>query len=293
MPRAWQTLLTYLSFHIPPASEFRPYDPLQQLAYAAVVFLLGPFMLLTGAAMSPSLEARFPWYVKLFGGKQSARSLHFLSLVAFILFIIVHTALVLIVHFQDNIRNIVFGTPQSNVWLAIFIAIIALVVVAIIYALSTLYSLGHRRQMQHVLGAVVEPVRKKLLIVRTSQQHYNSSAITSYFWVNGRPPEGKEGEEYCGLPAITLKTGNSTYSDWWSSRYNSRWNDLRAMPSNRKSPSITVFKAGRGSRNGLVFLLPIYGMPVNPRQERTISFSPPTSISIWKGKIDRIMKSSI
>ena len=109
-PDAWHTLLTYLSFHIPPASDFHPYDPLQQLAYAGVVFILGPFMLLTGAAMSPSIEGRYPWYIKLFGGRQSARSLHFLSLIAFILFIIVHTALVLIVHFQDNIRNIVLGT---------------------------------------------------------------------------------------------------------------------------------------------------------------------------------------
>ncbi|HET8846597.1 MAG TPA: cytochrome b/b6 domain-containing protein [Ktedonobacteraceae bacterium] len=78
-PEAWHTLLTYLSFHIPPASDFHPYDPLQQLAYAGVVFILGPFMLLTGAAMSPSIEGRFPWYVRLFGGKQAARSLKFLK----------------------------------------------------------------------------------------------------------------------------------------------------------------------------------------------------------------------
>ena len=75
--------------------------------------------------MSPSIEGRFPWYVKIFGGKQSARSLHFLSMLAFVLFIIVHTALVLIVHFPDNIRNIVFGSPQGNLGLAITIAVIA------------------------------------------------------------------------------------------------------------------------------------------------------------------------
>ena len=126
IPDAWHTLLTYLSFHIPPASDFHPYDPLQQLAYAAVVFLLGPFMILTGAAMSPSIEGRFPWYVKLFGGKQAARSLHFLSMIAFVLFVIVHTALVLIVHFQDNIRNIVFGTTNSSFGAALIIAIIVM-----------------------------------------------------------------------------------------------------------------------------------------------------------------------
>ncbi len=126
VPRAWSTFLTYLSLHIPPTSDFRPYDPLQQLTYAAVVFLLAPFMLLTGATMSPAIEARFPWYLKLFGGRQVGRSLHFLAMLAFVAFIILHTALVLIVHFQDNIRNIVLGSVNSSLTLSVVIAILAL-----------------------------------------------------------------------------------------------------------------------------------------------------------------------
>lgn len=230
VPRAWHTLLTYLTFHIPPASDFRPYDPLQQLAYAAVVFLLGPFMLLTGAAMSPSLEARFPWYVKLFGGKQAARSLHFLSLIAFVLFIIVHTALVLIVHFQDNIRNIVFGNVQSDVGLAILIAIIALIVVALIYVWSSVYTLKHRRNMQHALGAVVEPVRKALLHRETSRQEYKPSDITEYFWVNGRPPEGPEGEEYLRLARYNFEEWRLNVSGLVEQPMQLSLADLRAMP---------------------------------------------------------------
>src|SRR5579859_4073776 len=188
-PDAWHTLLTYLSFHIPPASAFHPYDPLQQLAYAGVVFILGPFMILTGAAMSPSVEGRFPWYVKIFGGKQAARSLHFLSLVAFLLFIIVHTALVLIVHFQDNIRNIVFGTTNSSFGVAIMIAIIALVFVAAVYIWASWYSLRKKRRMQSVLRAFSDPIERLILQRRKSKQHYEKSDISPYFWVNGYPPE--------------------------------------------------------------------------------------------------------
>lgn len=191
-PDAWHTFLTYITLHIPPASDFHPYDPLQQLAYAAVVFLLGPFMILTGAAMSPSIEGRFPWYVRLFGGKQGARSLHFLSLLAFIAFIIVHTALVLIVHFQDNIRNIVFGNTSANFGLALGIAIAALLIVAIIYAWASWYTLRHRRRMQHALGAVVDPVREALLHREVSKQHYKPSDVTPFFWVNGRPPDTED-----------------------------------------------------------------------------------------------------
>lgn len=217
VPRAWNTFLTYITFHIPPASEFRPYDPLQQLTYAAVVFLLGPFLIATGAAMSPAIEARFPWYPRLFGGRQSARSLHFLGMIAFVLFTILHTALVLIVHFQDNIRSIVLGDPNSNFALALTIAIIALVIVLIVYVWASWYTLRHKRQMQHALGAVVDPTRRTLLHRFKSKQHYKKEDITSYFWVNGRPPETKEFKrlqqnnfadwrlEVCGLVVSPLR----------------------------------------------------------------------------------------
>lgn len=191
-PAAFHTFLIYITFHIPPPSDFHPYDPLQQLAYAGVVFLLGPFMLLTGATMSPAVAGRFPWYIKLFGGRQVGRSLHFLSLLAFIGFIIIHTALVLIVHFQNNIRDIVLGSEQANFGLALGIAIAALLLVAIIYAWATLYSARHRRRVQHALGTVIDPTFKVLLHGARSVQHYQESDISPYFWVNGAPPTSEE-----------------------------------------------------------------------------------------------------
>lgn len=195
IPRAWHTLLTYLTLHIPPTSDFRPYDPLQQLTYAGVVFLLAPFMLLTGATMSPAIEARFPWYLKLFGGRQAGRSLHFLSMLVFVAFIIVHTILVLLVHFQSNIRNIVFGTEHSSFAAAVIIAVIALLFVAAIYVWASWYSLRHRRRIQNALGSLVDPVAKLFLHYRVSKQHYQKADITSYFWVNGRPPVEEEFEQ--------------------------------------------------------------------------------------------------
>jgi DMSO/TMAO reductase YedYZ molybdopterin-dependent catalytic subunit/thiosulfate reductase cytochrome b subunit len=191
-PRAWHTLLTYLSLHIPPESDFRPYDPLQQLTYAAVVFLLAPFMLLTGATMSPAIEARFPWYLKLFGGRQTGRSLHFLSMLAFVAFIIIHTALVLIVHFQNNIRDIVFGTRAVSVLEASVVALLALLFVALVYIWASWYTLRRKRTMQHALGAVVDPIRHLLLHREISKQHYKESDRSPYFWVNGRPPVDEE-----------------------------------------------------------------------------------------------------
>jgi methionine sulfoxide reductase catalytic subunit len=51
-------------------------------------------MIATGAAMSPAIDARFPWYPRIFRGRQVARSLHFLGMIAFVLFVIVHLTMV-------------------------------------------------------------------------------------------------------------------------------------------------------------------------------------------------------
>jgi hypothetical protein len=78
VPDAGRAMISYLTLHI--VETPGTYNALQQLTYAAVVFLLAPFSIATGIAMSPAIAARFPWYIKIFHGRQSARSLHFLAL---------------------------------------------------------------------------------------------------------------------------------------------------------------------------------------------------------------------
>ncbi|GCE47126.1 DMSO/TMAO reductase YedYZ molybdopterin-dependent catalytic subunit [Thermosporothrix hazakensis] len=192
IPRAIHTMGTYLTFHIPPKGDFQPYDPLQQLAYAAIVFLVAPLSLLTGAAMSPAIEGRFPWYPRLFGNRQVARSLHFIMLVIFVLFTIVHTLLVLVVYFDDNIRHIVLGTTQSSLGLAIAIAVVALAFVLLFYAWASWFTLRHKRGVQHTLGHFVDRLQKLFLRRVTSAQDYSRADLTPYFWVNGRPPDTEE-----------------------------------------------------------------------------------------------------
>ena len=137
-------------------------------------------------------EAHYPWNVQLFGGKQGARSLHFLGMVAFTLFVVVHVTLVLVVHFQDNIRNIVLGSSQGSVSKVVILAIIALLVVLAIHVWATLYTRSHLRQMQQVLGRVADPLYTFFLARQSSNQNYTPAQITSYFWINGRPPETEE-----------------------------------------------------------------------------------------------------
>ncbi|HUY75255.1 MAG TPA: molybdopterin-dependent oxidoreductase [Ktedonobacterales bacterium] len=193
IPAAWQTFITYATFHLPPPSASHPYDPLQQLSYAAVVFLLGPYLILTGAAQSPAVEAQFPWYVWLFGGRQSARSLHFLGLLAVIAFTIVHTALVVITGLGKNLSDIVLGTEapaERPLAYGLGLGVIALIIA--IYAVTAWWHRRQPRLWQHLLGAVIEPPMRMLTLRSHSQQEYKPKDISPQFLINGKPPESAE-----------------------------------------------------------------------------------------------------
>ncbi len=188
IPDAWHTFLTYATFHLPPDSAFHPYDPLQQLAYAAVVFLLGPFLILTGAAQSPALEAQFPWYVRLFGGRQFARSLHFLGLLAFIAFTIVHTALVIITGLGRNLGDIVLGQHQHDQGLAIILGILIVACILALYGITSWLSQRFPRAITHALAAIYGPFVRMMTLRSRSRQEYRPEDISPVFPVNGEPP---------------------------------------------------------------------------------------------------------
>lgn len=86
------------------------YKPLQKLAYAGVVFLLLPLLMLTGLGMSPGMDAPARWIVDLFGGRQSARSLHWLAAHALLLFIAGHLFMLLVSGPWRLLRPMLTGT---------------------------------------------------------------------------------------------------------------------------------------------------------------------------------------
>lgn len=191
-PDALHTFTEYITFHVPPASEFKPYDPLQQLTYAAVVFLLGPFLIATGAAQSPGIEARFPWYLRIFGGRQIARSLHFLGLLAVIAFTAVHTVMVIVTGLGKNLGDIVLGYHGRDEGLAIVLGLLIIAVILGLYALLSWVALTHKRATQHVLAAFYRPPVRLLTLRTYSKQEYQSAEISPFFTINGDPPDSPE-----------------------------------------------------------------------------------------------------
>jgi thiosulfate reductase cytochrome b subunit len=93
----------------PTGEAARHYNTLQKLAYAAVIFILFPVMVLTGLTMSPGFDAIAPVLVDLFGGRQSARSIHFISANLLVLFLVVHLVQVVIAGAWNEIRSMITG----------------------------------------------------------------------------------------------------------------------------------------------------------------------------------------
>ena len=96
-----------LRFHDP--KDPGAFNVLQKIAYASAIFVMIPAMIFTGLAMSPGMDAAWPWLIEIFGGRSSARSIHFLAMVALIGFIIVHLALVILAGPIDEVRSMITG----------------------------------------------------------------------------------------------------------------------------------------------------------------------------------------
>lgn len=96
-----------LQFHDP--ANPRAYNIFQKLSYAAVIFVLLPLIIFTGLAMSPGMNAAWPWLLDLFGGRQSARSVHFIVAMLLAGFIIVHLALVILAGPVNELRSMITG----------------------------------------------------------------------------------------------------------------------------------------------------------------------------------------
>lgn len=94
------------------------YSPLQKLAYGGVLFVLFPLIILTGLCMSPGMNAALPWLPELFGGRQTARTIHFGVMVLFAAFFVVHIAMILLAGPTNELRSIITGkyrlSPKSQ-----------------------------------------------------------------------------------------------------------------------------------------------------------------------------------
>ncbi|MGI8932359.1 MAG: cytochrome b/b6 domain-containing protein [Sphingomicrobium sp.] len=105
----WQDIKDHARLRFPTGKAALSYNILQKISYAGVIFILIPVMIFTGLAMSPAMDAGWGWLLDIFGGRQSARSLHFIAAFALVGFFVVHIAMVALAGPINEVRSMISG----------------------------------------------------------------------------------------------------------------------------------------------------------------------------------------
>ncbi len=235
LPQAWDSLKIYAGLGVPSIEHFQPYDALQQLMYFFVVFVAAPLMIVTGPVMSPAVVGRFPWYAKIFGGRQAARSLHFLGMAFFTLFIVIHVTLVFVVHPKYNLTHMMLGEADpARFAQALTMTILGVVGVVGIWLFLSYWSLADLRRTQVLLNRITEPARR-LTVNRFSSRQRTSQVwteddISPYHWSNGRHPTSDESSEWDTLRQDDWREYRLEIGGLVEQPTSLSLDDLRAMP---------------------------------------------------------------
>jgi thiosulfate reductase cytochrome b subunit len=112
--RGFSSAITkHLRFERPGAAEAWSYNLPQRITYLFVIFILFPFVIWTGLAMSPAFVSAFPTTVNVLGGQQSARTLHFFVSLALLMFLLVHVVMVCFAGFKSRMRAMITGRAAT------------------------------------------------------------------------------------------------------------------------------------------------------------------------------------
>ena len=105
----WHDIREHARLRFPVGEAALSYNILQKLSYLVVIFVFLPLIILTGLTMSPTMDAAWPWLLDLFGGRQSARSIHFICAAAVLAFIFVHLTMVVLAGPINEVRSMITG----------------------------------------------------------------------------------------------------------------------------------------------------------------------------------------
>ena len=180
-PEAWNALKTYLSFELPKGGHL--YNPLQQLTYFLLIFLLTPIQIISGIFMAPAICGRFPKAARVLGGKQGARSIHLIGLIAYLGFFVIHLLMVILHGFGEGMAKIVLGSLEASHVTAMVIGLSAALVV-VFHVLATKASLQYPLRVKRALEWGNETLRTFFFHHQNSVQQHQNRTACSTGWKN-------------------------------------------------------------------------------------------------------------
>ena len=247
-PNAVSVAIQYLSLNWPTETGWVAYNSLQLIAYFVTVFVAAPLALITGLGMSPALSTRFKRISKVLS-IQAARSLHFLVLVWFLLFIVIHVTLVFTTGLLRNLNHIYAGRNDTG-WLGFWLCAASMVVVIVGWVAATPLTLRHPRVVQRVGFALIGPAQRLFEHLDATPGEYTERDISPYFPTSGTtgstptPPSTRP----CS-PATSRTTGCGS-TVWSTTRSSSTSSSSGRCPTTSRSPSTSASKGGRASPSG-------------------------------------------
>ncbi len=192
VPEAWAVFVHYATLHLPPEPNgFFRYNALQQLAYFVVVFVLAPLAILTGPSMSPALTNRFKWYPLLPGNRQIGRSIHFLVMCTFVVFLLGHIAMITITGMVRNMNHIVRGSDDASP-AGLYLGLLGIAVVVTSNVLANWAAWRRPRAVQHAAAGIVAPVMRFVLDRPLPVAQFGREDLSPFFWINGKMPTCEE-----------------------------------------------------------------------------------------------------
>jgi DMSO/TMAO reductase YedYZ molybdopterin-dependent catalytic subunit/thiosulfate reductase cytochrome b subunit len=188
-PNALSTALQYLSLTFPADHSWTRYNSLQQLIYFLTIFLAAPTSILTGLMQSPAISNRLGWFGRALN-RQRARSIHFLALCWFLIFILVHVTLVFITGARVNLNMMWAGVHDSS-WSGFAVFVPAVIVVGVTWWWVSPFTLRHARLVQRI-GEVMSRPFGSVTQSWDATSQLTEKDISPHFWPNGTMPNSQE-----------------------------------------------------------------------------------------------------
>ncbi|WFR72850.1 molybdopterin-dependent oxidoreductase [Prescottella defluvii] len=197
VPTSWEVfpgsvtvLIRYLSLDWPTENGWVAYNSLQLLTYFVTVFIVAPLAVLSALGMSPALSTRFPRISKPLN-VQFARSIHFLVMLWFLLFILIHVTFVVTTGALRNLNHMFAGRDDDS-WIGFAVFLVSMAVVVVAWVAATPFTFRHPRVVQRVGYALIGPAQRLFEYADPVPRAYTDKDISPYLWHNGTYPDSDE-----------------------------------------------------------------------------------------------------